>query len=231
MSGFQGAQQSATALHPQAVTDFHIKSSQAKMWTSTLVKVVSVTNSGGLSPSGTVDIMPLVNQIDGAGNAQPHGVIHACPYSRMQGGNFAIILDPQVGDIGIAVFASRDISSATANKGQSNPGSRRQFDPSDGLYVGGCLNGTPTAFVQFQASGITIHHPSKITIDAPQIALNGQITQTQNAGGGTGAVSMTGPVTVTNELTANGHTVSAHHHTQPADSHGDTEQPTSTPVG
>ena len=77
MSGFQGAQQSATALHPQAVTDFHIKSSQAKMWTSTLVKVVSVTNSGGLSPSGTVDIMPLVNQIDGAGNAQPHGVIHA----------------------------------------------------------------------------------------------------------------------------------------------------------
>lgn len=41
-----------------------------------------------------------------------------------------------------------------------------------------------------------------------------------------------GPITATGEGTFNGgHTVSQHTHTQPADSHGDTEQPTNKPTG
>ena len=47
-----------------------------------------------------------------------------------------------------------------------------------------------------------------------------------------GTWSHTGPITATGEGTFNGgHTVSQHTHTQPADSHGDTEQPTDKPTG
>lgn len=141
----------------------------ARVNTATLVKIISVTNAGGVSPVGSVDVQPLVNQIDGAGNAVPHGVVHNLPYFRLQGGANAVILDPQVGDIGLAAFCSRDISSVKANKAQANPGSRRRFSMSDGVYVGGMLNGTPTQFIAFSGSGIAITSTTKVTVTAPEV--------------------------------------------------------------
>ncbi len=140
--------------------------------TSTLVTVKGVTNSGAVAPVGYVDIQPMVNQVDGAGVAVPHGTIYKCPYQRMQGGANAIILDPQVGDIGVAVFADRDISSATANKAPSNPGSSRRFDMADGLYLGGFLNAAPTQYVQFSTAGIAIHSPTLVKLDAPDVQIS-----------------------------------------------------------
>lgn len=146
--------------------------------TATLVKVVAVTNSGDVSPVGFVDVQPMVNQLDGYGNAIPHGVLHHLPYMRLQGGVNAVIIDPEVGDIGIAVFADHDISSCSANRAQSNPGSMRRFDMADGMYIGGMLNGAPTQFVQFDATGITITSPTKITMNAPAVQINGTVTVT-----------------------------------------------------
>jgi hypothetical protein len=190
---------------------FFVRSMLARVRTTILVRVQAVSTAGGLAPAGTVDVLPLANQQDGAGNIVPHATIYGCPYSRMQGGANAIILDPQVGDIGIACFADRDISSVIANKGPANPGSRRMHDMADGLYVGACLNGTPSQFVQFNSSGITLTSPVQVTINAPLIALNGQVTQTQGTAA-TGAVSLQGPVSVTNDLTASGTSVHTHHH-------------------
>lgn len=140
--------------------------------TSSEVKVVAVTNSGGLSPVGFVDVQPLVNQVDGSGKATPHGILHRLPYFRLQGGTDAVILDPKVGDIGIAIFADHDISAVNNTKAQANPGSGRRFDMADGMYIGGVLNGTPEQYVQFNTSGITIHSPTKITLSAPDIEFN-----------------------------------------------------------
>ncbi len=135
-----------------------------RTWTSTLVKVRAVTNAGVVSPVGFIDALPLVNQVDAAGNATPHQNLHHLPYFRLQGGTDAVILDPKVGDIGIALFASHDISSVKANKGQANPGSGRRYDPADGLYIGGVLNGTPAQYLAFSSSGITVMSPSTITV-------------------------------------------------------------------
>ena len=143
-----------------------------RVHTATLVKVVGVTNDGGVSPVGFVDIQPLVNQLDGAGVAIPHGTIYKCPYARLQGGPNAIILDPQVDDIGIAVFAERDISSATANRSTANPGSQRRFDMADAMYLGGVLNGEPTQYVQFSDAGITISSPSAVKLEAPDVEIS-----------------------------------------------------------
>src|SRR5512139_7424 len=102
---------------------FLIRQLLSKVNTATLVQVKAVTNSGGVAAVGTVDVHPLINQQDASGNAIPHGTLYGLPYSRLQGGTNAVILDPQVGDIGIAIFASRDISAAKATKGENNPGS------------------------------------------------------------------------------------------------------------
>lgn len=190
-----------------------------------LVKVMSVTNDGGLAPVGFVDVLPLVDQVDGMGNATPHGVLHHLPYFRLQGGTDAVILDPKVGDIGIAAFASRDISSVKATKAQATPGSARSFDMADGLYFGGVLNGTPAQYVQFTAGGINVVSPSKVTITAPQVEadaaesftvnspvifLNGNLAQ--GNGSTKYPATLQGPLTVVNDVTAQGTSVHTHTH-------------------
>lgn len=141
--------------------------------TATLVKVVAVTNTGGVSSVGFVDVQPLVNQLDGANNAVPHGVLHKLPYFRIQGGTDAIIMDPKAGDIGIAVFADHDISTVANTKKQANPGSERHFNMADGLYLGGVLNGVPTQYMRFSASGIEAVSPMQIKFTAPTVNING----------------------------------------------------------
>lgn len=136
-----------------------------KMQTATVVRVVACSNAGDTSPVGTVDIQPMVNQVDALGQPTPHETIYNVPYFRLQGGANAIIIDPEVGDLGIAVFASRDISKVKTTKDQANPGSGRQFSWSDAMYIGGVLNGAPTQFIQFNENGITITTPGDLTIN------------------------------------------------------------------
>jgi hypothetical protein len=157
---------------------FVIQQLLGKVQTATLVQVKSCTNEGGVSPFGFVDVVPLVNQINGDGTAQPHTTIFNVPYLRLQGGANAVILDPQEGDIGICIFASKDISNVKSTQAQANPASARVFDYSDGLYLGGLLNGIPEQYIQFGSGGITIVSPTAITLNAPQINLQGPVTQT-----------------------------------------------------
>jgi hypothetical protein len=232
--GYPGTQEPASGVGEYGALSFLVNQILATINTVTLVKIVGVTNNGGVSPVGFVDVQPLVNQVDGVGNATPHGVVYGLPYFRLQGGTNAIILDPQVGDIGMCGFASRDISSVKASKAQANPGSGRVFDMADGLYFGGVLNGTPTQYVAFSSSGIDIVSPTRIrmsapeidlqatntigltagtqiTNSAPQIEMDGQMTQGEGPQGG--EATLNGPVTVVNDLTAQGKSVHNHTHT------------------
>lgn len=140
-----------------------------------LVKVVKCSNSGGLSPVGTVDVQPLVHQVDGKGRSTPHGIIYGIPYFRLQGGTDAIIIDPKAGDIGMAAFCSRDISAVKKSKRASNPGSFRKHDLSDGIYFGGMLNGAPTQFLRCYSGGIEIVSPVKVRIHAPVLDIQSDV--------------------------------------------------------
>jgi len=224
--GYAGQARPAEGGDEYGAQMFLISQALARLSTSTLVRVVAVTNAGGVAPVGYVDVQPLVNQLDGAGNAVPHAVLHNLPYFRLQGGTDAIILDPKIGDIGIAVFASRDISAVKASKAQANPGSWRAHDMADGLYVGGLLNGTPVQYVQFTAGGINVVSPAKVTITAPQIegnaeqqfainspqiVLNGTVQQGAGSYGGTS--TWQGDMNTLGTLRNNGRDVgSAHTH-------------------
>ena len=203
--------------------------------TFTLVQVVAVTNSGELGEVGFVDVKPLVNMTDYKGNAIPHATVFHLPYFRIQGGGNAIILDPAIGDIGLCAFAEKDISKVKSTKAQANPGSYRKYSMSDGVYLGGVLNGTPTQYVQFNSSGIIVHSPVGITLEAPTIDLEtsqllinattsttittptftvngatvlaGTLTQT-----GGGSSTMSGSLTTTGAIVAQGTNVHTHTH-------------------
>jgi hypothetical protein len=160
------------------VLAFVIQQMLTKVNTCAVVQVVACTNDGAVSAVGTVDVQPLVNQMTGARVAVPHGTIYKLPYSRVQGGTNAIIMDPAPGDIGVVVFSQRDISSVKASKAQANPGSFRTFNWADGIYVGAILNGTPQQYIQFSSAGVLTNSPTEITLTAPAILLDGEVEVT-----------------------------------------------------
>ena len=196
---------------------FVVEQALANVQTATIVKVIACSNDGGLSPVGTVDVQILANQVSiGAGGQMvgtPHLTMYGLPYLRVQGGANAIIIDPQPGDIGIAVFASRDITNVKSTKAQANPGSFRTHDFSDGMYIGGLLNGTPTQYIQFSETGIAITSPANLRISvgasSVEIMESGEVsitapTLTANISGaasltigGTASIAATGEVTIT----------------------------------
>jgi len=179
---------------------FIITAAMSGLRTSMPVEVMSVTNSGGVSPIGTVSVKPLVQAKDGGGNAIPHGIIYNVPYMRIQGGSNAVILDPQVGDIGLASVCDRDISAVKSNLAESPPGSSRKYDMSDIVYLMTIISATtPTQYVQFNASGIVIASPLNVTINANEVDINAP------------TVKINGNVQTTGSLINNGHSVGSNH--------------------
>jgi hypothetical protein len=159
-------QELADSSNPFNSLMFVIKRAMAGVNVATLVQVQEVYKTG-TGPVGTVDVLPVVNQVTGADQTVPHTIIYGLPYFRYQGGTNAVIVDPVVGDFGFCVFADRDIGSAQAGIADSNaamtavpssgapPSSARRFDYADGLYIGG-WNGNlaPTNYVQIMGSAI-----------------------------------------------------------------------------
>lgn len=205
-SGFQQPWNNASEFDRIA---FQIYQALGLLHTATLVKVIACSNSDAVAAVGTVTVQPMVNIIDGRGKATPHGNLVQIPYFRIQGGVNAVILDPKAGDIGLAVFADRDISVVKNTKAAAPPGSFRRFDFADGLYLGGFLNAAPQQYVRFHSGGISItdNNNNTIVMDSAGITINGVlISRTRNI---SNVVNITG----SGEVTFNGHTLTAHVHT------------------
>lgn len=162
--------------------DFVVRSILAQQATTTLVIVRAVEGD-------TVDVQPMVAQVDGAGNAVEHGIIHGLPVWRLQGGNSAVVVQPVVGDIGLAVFASTDISNVKRAKEPTTPGSFRRFDWSDGIYLGGLLNAAPVQSIRMDAAGISITAAPglPVTINADTVSMSGDLAVTGSITSGPGS--------------------------------------------
>lgn len=215
---------------------FVIRQELARLSTASVVKVVRAPYSkdgndlptGAVEPVGYIDVQPLVNQIDGYGNAIPHGVVYRIPYHRSQGGGNAIINDPKVGDIGKMVVADRDTSTVRATDKQGNPGSRRMMDKADGTYVGRTQADKPNQWVTFTNDGIEIHDkngnsivmgPDGIKIKAVGAGMAVDSQLLSNTGGITAGKDGSDSVTLQH-----------HVHAQGNDTDGDGEVPVDAPT-
>lgn len=181
-----------------------IRSMMSNISTGELVRVVDVNNDG-VSPVGFVSVQPLVYKIDGDNNNVDRGIIHNVPYFRLQGGANAIIIDPQVDDIGFCGICSRDISLVKRVRSYAPPNMRRNSDISDAVYMGGCLNGTPEQYVWFKENEIVVKSATKVTIDSPITETTGQLIVNGNA-------IVTGTMVVTGTIDGAGISLSTHTH-------------------
>lgn len=164
--------------------DFMIRQHTGSVRTMMPVKVVSVADDGN-----SVDVQPLVNQVDGVGTSTPHGTVFSIPVHHVQGANGTFKVTPSKGDIGMIMAADRDISSVVAAKGQANPGSNRRHDYADSIYMGGFgnINGVPTSGMTWGPGGLTITAgAATFVFSATGLAVTGVITATKEITAGSG---------------------------------------------
>lgn len=233
----QGQAQLNTAASEVNQQHFAIARMIAEINTAEPVSVVAVHNPG-IGPVGFVDVMPLVNLVDGEGNGVSQSTLYRLPYFRVQGGKNAVICDPQVGDVGLAVYAQRDTEAVKETRGKSgavNPGSGRSMDQGDGYYFGGFLNDAPERYIHIEDTGITIEAVDKLqthgsvtvmdaeggfTINAPagltingNTLINGSLTYTGTAKGQGGPAKFSGGIENTGgTIDSNGISLDAHVH-------------------
>lgn len=152
-------------------TNAAIRRVLAMLGATALVQVRAVRGTG-LEPVGMVDVQPMVHQQDGAGRTTPHGLIHNVPYLRLQGGRRALICDPAVGDIGAIIVCGRDIASVKSTRQPAAPGSYRQHDYADSLYIGGFLNAPPQEYAGWVGEDFVLNTTGRFVVNASQCQIN-----------------------------------------------------------
>lgn len=184
MSAFPYLPSFEVQFDPDRQQEFVIARMLARVHTTQLVRVLAVRPAAG--KVGFVDVLPLVQEVDTARKVIEQAPIYNVPYVRYQGGPSAVVLDPAIGDIGLAAFAERDITSVKATTQQGPAATDRHHDMADGLYIGGVLNPEPTQYVRFQpaAGGIDIHSPASVNISAVSAVNISANTVTLTAPGG-----------------------------------------------
>jgi len=153
----------------------------------------------------TVTIKPLSKSVDGSGVAKDAELVYDIPYFRLQMGKSAIVMDPEVGDIGIMLVCDQNIHNIKESKAAAIPANGQRHSRADGVYLGGVglLNGTPTEYIKFTGAGIKIVGDVSIT----------------------GAVTTTSTITAEGEVTGNGIKLSTHTHSGVETGSGSTGEP------
>lgn len=176
---------------PDRAQEFIILRLIRRIHTATPVKVLAVHEGTGVA--GTVDVQPLILDQDTNGVVIPQTPAYGLPFLRMQGGRSALKIDPVVGDIGLAVFAERDTSNVVRTRKEGAAPTDRTYSSADGFYLGGFLNVAALQYLAMDETGIALHTPDTLVIEAqdgttivsPTIDVTGDLTATTlHAGNG-----------------------------------------------
>jgi len=182
------------------ILDYLIRTTVAGMVNTCIpVVVTSVTRNGDSAGAGFLSAKPLIMQRDGENNSLPNTEIPKLPYFRYQFGDNAVICDPEVGDVGLAVFAKYDTSTVNGDGEEKQPGSFRMYDMSDGFYLGGFYGKKPVNYIHLDSDTIKIIAPTKVLITSPTVNIQGDVI-------------IKGDTTITGEMTAKGIVYSTHTH-------------------
>lgn len=144
-----------------------------KVKTMILVRVVGVnTVETAVRKVDTIDVIPVIQEVDANNEAVPLDIIPNIKYIRWQFGNNAIKAVPAIGDIGIMIISKKDASRISINSGIVT--TKREYCLQDGVYIGGLLgfNSEPTQFIDFTENGIDITSDKDLTINVKNATIN-----------------------------------------------------------
>lgn len=178
--------------NPLNSMEFFIRSLISQVVSTSLpVVVTAVERKGEEAGAGYVTVKPLLQPRNNSGDGLEVTTIPKLPYFRLQHGKAAIICDPKVGDIGLAVVAKQDISNINGSTTPKVPATYRKFDPSDSFYIGGFWGKAPEVFIHLEDEGtIKIKAPTKITIESPECEVNASTSFTVNSA----QINLNGPI-------------------------------------
>ena len=154
--------------------EFLIRNTILGLVNTAIPVIVTAVDAGGAgAATGYVTVKPLVCQVDGFGETLDPAELFRVPYARVQGGIAALVIDPVVGDVGLAVFAKSDCSNVAQMQSKPvQPGSFRKFSMSDGFYLGGFLNRAPSVYIEVkQDQSIVITASGGVTVNAPTVTV------------------------------------------------------------
>lgn len=157
----EGVLQSSNQMSDASKQVFMTEQLLKQINTAIPVVVVAVNNPD----NEQIDVAPMIHQENASGDIVEHSVIYNVPVMRLQRGNSAVIMRPKVGDKGLVVFASQDISIFKKIKNFCKAGTFRRTDWADAVYVMGMCNDVPTQYIEFNDDNITIVTP-KLIINA-----------------------------------------------------------------
>ena len=128
--------------------------------TAELVRVIA--NNG----DGTVDVMPIISDVDNDGNAVVETPVFNVKFFEWQYGINAIKAEPAIGDVGLVVVCTKD----TQNAYSGVVGSLGRFELGSGIYIGGIkgLNQVATQTIVMDENGITITTPKSLVVNATE---------------------------------------------------------------
>ena len=128
--------------------------------TAELVRVI--TNNG----DGTLDVLPIISDVDSEGNAISETPIFGVKFIEWQYGINAIQAQPAIGDVGLLVVCTKD----TKNAQSGVVGDLGSFELESGIYLGGLkgFNQAPTQYIKFTENGIEITTPKTLTVNTTE---------------------------------------------------------------
>ena len=128
-----------------------------------IVKVIA--NNG----DGTIDVLPVIKNVDASENAIQETPIFNIKYMEWQYGINAFQAEPAIGDIGLLIVCTKD----TKNVKSGIVGDLGSFELESGIYFGGLkgLNQPATQFIKMDENGITITTPKTLTVNTTENAI------------------------------------------------------------
>lgn len=175
------------------------------------VKIVQVN-------SGTIDVVPLFGLVDTKKQPIEPPRINNIKYIKGQSSSYGVNVSPKVGDEGIVIFCSRDISRLDATM----PSSPRTFDLADAIYIGLIQSSSElSCYMDVQEKNIKIEAPESISIKSNTLSIKAnEITMNFLNLTMVGNVNISGKVDITGSLVVNGVDFSKHTHSTPSGESG-----------
>lgn len=201
---------------------------QAGIWTA-LPAIIQSFDASALTCTAQPAIQAQVSAPDGSTSWVMLPLLVDVPVCFPRGGGCTLTFPLAAGDEALIVFSSRCIDSWWASGGIQVQAELRMHDMSDGFAIPGPfsqatkISGWSGNSVQLRSNdgstyvdlnpgtkAVKIVAPGGFEVDAPTIMLNGNLAQ------GNGATkypaTLQGPITVINDVTAAGKSVSTHTH-------------------
>lgn len=211
---------------PQEALRIALAGWQAGIWTA-LPGILQTFDADKMTATVQPAIQGQRRQEDGSWLDVNLPVLLDCPVIFPAGGGFALTFPLSEGDEGLVIFASRCIDAWWAQGGIQKQARLRMHDLSDGFFLPGCFsqprklanvsaqnvqlrNADGTAFMEVTPAGIcNLTFPAGINLNGP-IALNGVVSGNVHAGGLADFGNTL--IKTTNDVQANGKSLSTHVH-------------------